>query len=349
VKVNAVRRIRRIRRGLAAPGAILLAGLLFAAQGCAGSSASARAVSTVSPALTMSDARQAFSTFAAADDVARASGNEWLEASLVSYGQVGLATAAYQDADFLGQRVPRYQYGNPRFYVPRLKGYPLWFMAAVPRTPRGGGPTSTAIMVFDKQNSTEDFTLASLTLLGQGSALPQISVDSQGYAKPLATFDPDVIVAPDSIGAVQATIAQDGPHASATKVVAPGPYTTGAHAQIINATKQAHGQGYNYQALLGGSGDPVFPLQTSGGGALAVYTLNLSSVTLRSNPPVRQIEIPSPYAPLLNGRLVLQNELDTTDTDQYAAEIPPKAPNGKPQTPARVIAFNGGPTGASGH
>lgn len=340
--------VRRIRRRLAAPGLMLLAGLLLAAQGCTGSSVAAQAASTA-PALTLSAARQAFSTFVTADDVARASGDEWLEASLLSYGQVSLATAAYQTADYLGQRVPRYQYGTPRFYVPRLKGYPLWFMAVVPRTPLGGGPASTAIMVFDKRDPAEDFTLASLTLLGQGNTLPGIAVDPGGYATPLATFDTKLPIAPDAVGALQATVAQDGPHSSATAVVAPGPYTTGVHGQIVAASKQAAARGYHYDSLPSGTSDPVFALKTANGGALVTYTLNLDSVTLRSNPPIRQIEIPSAYAPLLNGHLVVEYELDTTDTDQYAAVIPPKAPAGKPQPPVRVIAFNGGPTSADGH
>lgn len=341
--------VRRMRRGVAAAGLILLAGLLLAAQGCTGSTAAARTAST-SPALTISAARQAFNAYVTADDIARASGDEWLEASLVSYAQVPLATAAYQVADFTGQRVPRYRYGTPRLYVPRLKGYPLWFMAVVPRTPLGGGPARTAIMVFDKRDPAEDFTLTSLSLLGPGYTMPDIAVDSSGYATPLATFDGNLAVAPDAVGALQATVAQDGPHSAATASVAPGPYTTGAHSQILAATHQTEARGYNYQALLSGSNNPVFALQTAGGGALVTYTLNLYSVTLRSKPPIRQIEIPPAYAPLLSGGLVLQYELDTNDTDQYAAVVPPKSPsNGKNQRPVSVIAFDGGPTVADGH
>lgn len=339
----------RMRRGVAAAGLILLAGLLLAAQGCTGSTAAARAAST-SPALTISAARQAFNAYVTADDIARASGDEWLEASLVSYAQVPLATAAYQIADFTGQRVPRYRYGTPRFYVPRLKGYPYWFLAVVPRTPRAGGPTRTAIMVFDKRDSAENFTLTSLSLLGPGFTMPAIAADSGGYATPLATFDGRLAVAPDAVGALQATVAQDGPHSSAMSAVAPGPYTTGAHSQILAATQQTEARGYNYQSLLTGSNNPVFALKTADGGALVTYTLNLYSVTLRSKPPIRQIQIPPAYAPLLSGGLVLQYQLDTGDTDQYAAVIPPKPPpNSKNHRPVNVIAFNGGPTVADGH
>ena len=327
---------------------MLLAGSLLAAQGCTGSTAATPAASTA-PALTLSTARQAFNTFITTDDIARASGDEWLEVSLVANGEVALTTAAYQDADFLGQRVPRYRYGTPRLYVPRLKGYPLWFMALVPRTPRGGGPARTAIMVFNRPVSSEGWVLSSLTLLGQGQALPDIAVDSSGYATPLATYDGKLPVAPDAVGALQATVAQDGPHSSASAIVAGGPYTTGVHSQIIAAKQRATAQGYKDDALLNGNSDPVFALRTTSGGAFVTYTLNLNSVTLRTNTPVRQIQIPAGYAPLLAGKLILRNELDTTDTDEYAAVVPPKAPPGKPQPPVDVIAFNGGPTSASGH
>jgi hypothetical protein len=327
---------------------MLLAGLLLGAPACTGSSAATPAATTA-PALTLSAARQAFSTFVTTDDVARASGDEWLDVSLVGNGQVALTTAAYQTADFLGQRVRRYQYGTPRFYVPRLKGYPFWFVVAVPRTPLGGGPTRTAIMVFDRPVSSDPWYLISLTLLGQGNTLPDVALDSAGYATPLATFDANLPVAPDSVGALQATEAQDGPHSAATAVVAPGPYTTGVHDQIVAARKQAQAQGYSYDALLSGASDPVAALKTGGGGALVTYTLNLNSVTLRAKPPVRQIEIPAAYAPLLNDGLILQYELDTTDTDQYAAVITPKGPHGKAQPPVNVIASDGGPTSAGGH
>ena len=338
--------MHRIRRSVFAPGLLLLAGLLLAAQGCTGSSAAAPAASST-PALTISAAKQAYTTFVVTDDVARASGDEWLEASLVRYGRVDLTTAAYQTADFLGQRVPRYTYGTPKFYVPRLKGYPYWFMAVVPRTPLGGGTTRTAIMVFDKPVSTDAWSVISLSLLGQGNSPPDIALDSGGYATPLATFDGQLPVAPDAVGALQATEAQDGQHSSAASVVAPGPYTTGVHDQIVAATKQARTQGYHYQALLSGTSDPVAALKTANGGAFVTYTLNLNSVTLRSSPPVRQIEIPQAYAPLLNGSLIVQYELDTTDTDQYGAVIAPKA---VPHTPTvSVISFDGGPTAADGH
>ena len=128
-----------MRRGVIVAGLMLFAGLLLAAQACTGSSAATPAASTA-PALTLSTARQAFNTFVTADDIARASGDEWLEVSLVANGEVALTTAAYQDAAFLGQRVPRYRYGTPRLYVPRLKGYPFWFMGWC-RAPRwAAGP-----------------------------------------------------------------------------------------------------------------------------------------------------------------------------------------------------------------
>jgi hypothetical protein len=337
----------RVSRGPA--GLILLAGLTLAAQGCTGSTTVASTASTT-PALTISAAQQAYTGFITDDDIARASGDEWLEMSLVSDARVALAAAAYQTADFVGERVPRYRYGTPRFYVPRLSGYPFWFMAAVPRTPLGGGPARTAIMVFDKRDSVEDFTLASLTLLGPGYAMPDIHLDASGYATALATSGGQLQVSPDTVGALQATVAQDGPHSTAMATLAPGPYTTGVHSQIIAATKQVTRQGYNYQALLTGSSDPVFALKTASGGALVTYTLSLYSVTLRSNSPVRQIELPAAYAPLLNGDLVLQYELDTGDSDQYAAVIPAKAPpDSKNQHLVNVIAFDGGPTVADGH
>ena len=46
------------------------------------------------------------------------------------------------------------------------------------------------------------------------------------------------------------------------------------------------------------------------------------------------------------GRLVIQTELDTGETYQYAAEVPVSQPAGKPSAQMRVIASDGGPTSA---
>lgn len=330
--------------GLAAVGALLLG-----AHGCA-SSAAVQSVTAPAGQLSLANARQVFNTFVTTDDVARAAGDELLELSLVSDAQVPLTVSAWESADFYGSPTPRYSYGPPRLYVPALRGFPLWFVAVAARTPVRGGQTRTAIMVFSRPVPANSWQLALSTLLAPGTSLPRLAVDGTGHATALATFQHGLLASPNSVGALQATVVQDGPGALATRIVAPGPYTTGLNIQLLADQRRVSRLGLAYDSQFQGATYPIFVLRTADGGALTLYALARDTVILRRGQQGRQIEIPAAFAPILfaNGNLVIGHELDTGETFQYAALVPPNtAARGAPRT-IRVIAADGGPTSAGG-
>jgi len=340
--------VHRTRWGVVALGlvlAVLAAGLLLGAHGCA-TSVAVQPASAPPGALSLATARQVFNTFVTTDDVARAAGDEGLELSLVSDAQVPLTVATYENAAYFGTPAPRYTYGKPKMYVPQMTGFPFWFAAVVPRTPTRGGPARTAIMVFSRPAADESWQMTLSTLLQPGTALPRIAVATNGHATALATFDHRLLVSPNSTGALQAAVVEEGTAANAATMVAPGPYTTGLHSQIVTTKRQVTRLGLAYDSLLDGTTFPLYALRTADGGALVLYSMNRNTVILRKSKNGRQIEIPPPFAPALyaSGSLIVRFELDTTATYQYAAEVPPGRASGM----MRVIAADGGPTTAGG-
>ncbi len=228
--------------------------------------------------MTPTHARHVFNTFVTTLDVARAASDERLELLLVNEAQLPLTVSAYERADYSGARTTRYRYGSPKLYVPQLKGFPLWFVAVVPRTPAQGGPTRTAIMVFNREEPADTWRLSVSTLLAPGATLPRVAVDHDGYATPLATFQRGLLASPNSVGALQAAVAADGPAARAATIVAAGPFTTGLYRQIMNAKHQVSRLGLLYDSVLVGTAFPLYALRTADGGGLVLYSLDRSAV-----------------------------------------------------------------------
>jgi hypothetical protein len=339
-----------MRRTAAVAAGLLVVALVLGAHGCASPGAAVPTAGAAPPGkVSVAYARQVLRAFLTTDDVARAAGAESLELSLVSEAQLPLTVSAYEQADYTGTPAPRYRYGAGVVYVPQMKSFPLWFAAVVPRTPIEGGPARTAIMVFSRPAAPDPWQLSLSALLQPGAALPRVALDATGHATALATFDHNLLVSPNSVGAAQAALANDGPAAVVSTVVAAGPYTTGVHDQIVTAKRSVTRLGLSYDSLLQGSSFPLYALATADGGALVLYSLVRSTVILRTAKQ-QQIQIPPAFAPMLYaaGRVLIRSELDTGETYQYAAYVPASQPAGKPPGLLRVIAADGGPTSAGG-
>jgi len=297
--------------------------------------------------LTLEHARRIFTTFVTADDVARAARDEPLQLSLVNQAQLPLTVSAYERADYSGAPATRYSYGVPQLYVPQLRSFPLWFVAVARRGPSDGGPTRTAIMVFSRPEPPDTWQLTVSTLLQPGMSLPRIALDRAGHATALATFDHRLLISPNSVGAVHAAVANDGPAAPAAAMVAPGPFTTGLREQIVTGKRQITQPGLRYDSALGGTAFPLYALATADGGGLVLYSLNRGTVILRRTSDHRPIPVPPSFAPILyaTGHLLVRSELDTGATFQYAAYVPARQVKGGKM---EVIGSQGGPTSAGG-
>jgi hypothetical protein len=339
----------RTRAAGVALGLVVLAGLVFGVRGCATSEA-VPSSATPQGALSLAAARQIFDSFVRTDDVARAAGNESLALSLVANARVPLTVAAYESAAYFGTAVPRYVYGTPKLYVPQMTGFPFWFAAVVDRAPASGGPARTVIMVFTRPAADDLWQLSVSTTLLPGVTMPRIALNGTGHATALATFDHDLLVTPNTTGALQATVVVLGPDANAASMIAPGPYTTGLHEEILTTKHREIRAGLAYDSVLDGTTFPLYALRTADGGGLVLYSMNRDTVILRKGKLGRQIEIPQPFAPVLDAadNLVVRFELDTTQTFQFATEVPlAKGPGARPMI--RVVAADGAPTAAGGN
>jgi len=237
--------------------------------------------------------------------------------------------------------------------VPKLITYPQWFMAAVPGHPATGGAEQTEVLVFDRPDAGTKWAVSGSAVLNQGAPALGVAVDSAGYATALATTDAKPKVRPDIVGAMHATIADDGPSSAAAAAVAPGPETTGFYQVNAALARQAAAHHDAYTWALEGTSYPLFALRRTDGSALVFYTMTLITATvpvklppLHSTANLPTIPVPSAYRPLLPAdQPPIQHQLTANATLSYVA-LDPAASSGSGRI--QVIGSGGGPTYAHG-
>ncbi|WP_329251749.1 hypothetical protein OG417_07680 [Actinoallomurus sp. NBC_01490] len=298
--------------------------------------------------LTPEVAKKAFQSFVINEDVARASGDERLALWWTSEGQSQLTAAAFRRAMTAGDPVPRYRYGTPTLYVPRLKPEgQQWFVASVRRSLANGKSPHTVLMGFVKSKPTMRWRLSLATLLDKKQKPPKIAVDDQGYAKPLATFDTGLLIPPRDVPSIQATLAEEGPGNVAAKVMATGKHTTSYYISDQKATKPKKGSGLKVDTVYATTSFPIFPLATTDGGGIVLYALSRDAVSTKPKKKPGHVPIPKDAAPFVASDLV-HNELDVTQTLQFATLVPPAPKKDTTSTEkAVIIAADGGTIKAS--
>ncbi|MBG6086753.1 hypothetical protein [Actinomadura viridis] len=302
--------------------------------------------------LTAQVARREFRTFTINDDVARAAGDERLALTWVSDGESPLTAAEYRKAAFDGDPVRRYDYAEPKLYVPKLEPdvYPQWFVASVPRTVRGEAEsTRTVLMAFILRAPGQRWTLSLRTVLAPKARQPKVVTDAGGYATALTTSDTSVLIRPREMPGIQATVASEGPDSVAAKVMRAGPVTTGYYEQSRKARRKARGKELTLQTVITATPYPIFPLRTEHGGGLVLYSLYRNSVTgVRDKEKEKGTKppIPAEIEHLLDGT-VEGNEIHVSETLQFAAYDPARPKDededeDAPRPKADVIADAGG-------
>jgi hypothetical protein len=326
-------------------GPLVALGLLLSVQGC---STTASATTSV-PGPTPAKALKVFNSFATAQRVALANHDELLALELLTGSQYSITSAAFTAATAAGHPLTGPVYGQPTLYVPKLTTYPEWFMATVPERPATGGPTQTALLVFDRLSAAAGWALSGSALLTAGAPALKVAVDQAGYATALPTSDNALKLRPDVVGALHATVADDGPSSAAATVVQAGPQTTGLYSANAAIARQAAARSETYSWELEGTSYPFFALRTTDGGALVFYTMTLATSTVPAHRPAAHSNIKLPVIPvpaafrglLPAAHLPFQHELNANSTLSYIALDP--AASAGPAT-LQVIGVGGGPT-----
>lgn len=346
-------RIPRMLTAVLGPLAAL--GLLLSLPGCSTTAAATTAAATTAvTGPTPAAALRVFNAYVTAERVALANHDELLALSLLTGSQYNITDAAYTAAAVTGGTVTGPAYGPPVLYVPRLTTYPQWFMAAAPERPASGGPVRTALLVFDRLSAGATWALSGSVLLNPGAPPLQVATDRAGYATALATSDPALKLRPDIVGAMHATVADDGPSSAAAPIVQPGPQTTGLYQVNAAIARRAAAQQRTYTWEMEGTSYPFFALRTTGGGALVFYTMTLSTTTLPAHPAAKDaaastqpaIPVPAAFEGLLPAtQPPIRHQLSANSTLSYVALDP--AASAKTAA-ISVIGSGGGPTYAHG-
>lgn len=335
--------------------------------------------------LTPDVAAQTYKAYVNNDDVARASGDERLALSLTADGQAELTAADYRKTAYTGDPLPRYTYGTPAIYTPRLTTYPQWFVVSVERTllgaptsppsaqpqaspdPHGShgsqgssGSSGKQLVLFGFVRTSPDtrWRLSLATQMVAGAKLPQVAIDKDGYATPLATFDGDLMIPPRNVPGIQATLAGEGQQSVAAAVMKAGAFTTGYYTQSLTAKQKAADAGQAYDTVITATGFPIFPLRTADGGGLVLYSLSRDTITFLKKkggrlPPPREaahlLDCGGTRPGPTECGLLLKDQLTMTETLQFGAVDPAKAktkPAAGSQPKADVIAESGDVTRA---
>jgi hypothetical protein len=278
---------------------VLAAVTLLSAQGCA-PDAPADAATQAGHSVSLAAARNVYETYVKASDAAAVQGDQTQALPLVTSAQWAQVKSQYMALASAGTPVPRYTYGTPVFYVPALSGFPQWFVVAVPRSTVSGGhpgPALSTLMLFAQDRKTVNWTLSGTAVLS--GALPKIALDG-GFAVPVSTVDPSLLMRLDVAGATQAAVVDDGPSSPAAAAVAAGPQTTGLYAAQSAQMKAQQRKGLQYQWLLQGAPFPQVGLRLAGGGALIFYGMYLNTTNEHPNlVPGSPIPVPDAVAPIL--------------------------------------------------
>lgn len=300
----------------------------------------------VAPAVTLTEADRALSSFLATDAVVREAMAERWTLQLTRDGQRPITIAQFHSST--GMKPTRYTWSHRKLLVPRQdaarKGS-QWFVATVDRRDPAGH-VRTAVLTFIRPGVDARWQTSFESLLYPGERIPALSLDADGYATALDTRDQSVAISPNLMGPLHATIAEEGSKGFASGLIAPGPQTTGYFTEIGTRRATARKDDcMNYDSIFAAAADyPVLSLRTKEGGALVLYTLIRTSTwsPVLSCGYGRPLAIPKEASWDLTNPVV-RRERRILETQQYVSTVPPKPSI----APAQIIGYEGLVTKAS--
>jgi hypothetical protein len=220
-----------------------------------------------------------------------------------------------------------------RVYVPRLGGYPRWFLASG----QASGRATRFVFVLVQssrrtgwQDATEFYDLG---LPGGFPDVSQIAVDAGGYATAVAAGDPALAVRPGAVAAgfcrYYNAAANHRGRTPATTV-----YSSNLLPQILAGERMAPRYGWRMSDRLVPANQPLYALSLSGGGAAVIFVTRekfgwqaVSAATANQRAPQSAINVgavPDPsFLRALHARPVRTGErLGYTVLDEHLAMNP---------------------------
>jgi hypothetical protein len=223
-----------------------------------------------------------------------------------------------------------FQLTDTTYYIPRLAqgSYPRWFAVKSTYTTTADGKTlSNAYLVFAQDSAGAPWKDVVEPDILPGQSLPQIAVDSSGYAEGVAPDADGLNVAPDKIGQVTAEWLDQLAASKSDSVIKD---ESGNLTDLQDEVFWRSGQGgtpMDATDVHSAPADQVFALKTTSGGALVFYT---TDAQLALSPPdgaaIGAITIPGYYSPSSSAGLT---EATVGYVEQFATYIPPAGSNAR--------------------
>jgi hypothetical protein len=327
----------------------------IALSGC-GSSGTGRAEPAA--VITTAGAKNVLAQYTAANNRS----NELREATVLASYEAGSsyqidagAYANHRVTDPANHNYAPLSFVRPVFYIPRQTGYPAWFAVRAhqqdAQPPKSGSSSADLYLLFTRSSATAKWlqVLDPYVLSGTGSA-PQVAADPHGNALQIAPSDAGrLALAPGKLPGADAGYLDAGSAPTAPlrpglpTPKAPGPIVTFANGKtnLGDLHDQAFFQGLapgqlEVQDVHATTADPVYALQTTGGGALVFYDL---SATLTISTLYGQL-FSVKYSGFISG-----TQKDANFEVEYREQFAVYEPAGAPVEP-QVVAENSGPMAA---
>ncbi|MEV7807217.1 hypothetical protein AB0O28_30160 [Microbispora sp. NPDC088329] len=301
------------------------------------------------PPVTLEEASRALDAFLDTDDVLRQAGAGRWALLLTQDGQRPITIAEIHSRD---GRPARYTWDRRTVLVPRQSGRSAVWFAATARRRDAAGEVRTAVFTFVRQGRDGPWRNSFASLLYPGEKPPSVALDAEGYATALESRDASVVISPNLMGPLHATVAEEGPKGYASGLIAPGPQTTGFYDEISETKETAKAADcMNYESIFASAPNyPIFALRTSDGGAMMLYTLVRTSSWTPSPQGLkcgegRPVTVPAAARWLLSSTkdLFIRQKRQIVETQQYVSAVPPKAST----APAHIVGYEGIVTGGS--
>jgi len=166
---------------------------------------------------------------------------------------------------------------NEAFYVPRMTGYPRWFLAAGQQ----GGASAAGHLFVMVQSARSAPWRAAMALYDIGSAAGMlhqlaatVTTDARGYAIMVPLADPSLDVTPSSMPGTYARYLNGTASRAVARLFQAGPTTTGFIAFDRQVSRNAGRYGWLDTDHHSTAPAPVYALRLNTGGAIVIFAID---------------------------------------------------------------------------
>jgi hypothetical protein len=280
------------------------------------------------PLVDKAEAEKAVNDFMKANNDA----NSTLDTSILVNVETGGA-AAIDEAWYRGQKnlgtkkTSTFTWTDVHVYLPRSTDYPLVFLATVAFTTVDSGNQGVQVQIYEKASSSAAWKLSHYDNLPEGSVLPELDVDDQGYLAPL---DPEhgFVLTPKQVVIHLGALMND-PNAetliNSSQIIEDGRAVVVDRVAPDSLTTLKHDVHYDTPSAPGYR-DYAFPLK--GGGMLDLGVLGVREIILPID-PTSSVQIQDSFAAGLVPKGDSYKKVETRSLFSFMATVPTKKDGGK--------------------